>query len=115
MEQRINEYTKRTIIDMSKKVLEHLAKKYSNVKEGVGAIMGGKKLDHEAKDILNMGIAKGREEGREEGRVEGREEGREQGVRIAKKVYQLHAPGKCNGDIAIECGISVEKVEEILE
>ena len=37
------------------------------VKEGVGAIMGGKILDHEAKDILNMGIAKGREEGREQG------------------------------------------------
>ena len=103
MEQRINEYTKRTIIDMSKKVLEHLAKKYSNVKEGVGAIMGGKILDHEAKDILNMGIAKGREEGRE------------QGVRLAKKVYQLHAQGKCNEDIAIECDISVEKVGEILE
>ena len=65
--------------------------------------MGGKILDHEAKDILNMGIAKGREEGRE------------QGVRLVKKVYQLHAQGKCNGDIAIECGISVEKVEEILE
>ena len=107
MEQRINEYTKRTIIDMSKKVLEHLAKKYSNVKEGVGAIMGGKILDHEAKDILNMGIAKGREEGREEGR--------EQGVRLAKKVYQLNAQGKCNEDIAIECDISVEKVGEILE
>ena len=29
--------------------------------------MGGKILDHEAKDILNMGIAKGREEGREQG------------------------------------------------
>lgn len=38
-----------------KKVLEHLAKKYSNVKEEVGAIMGGKILDYEAKDILNAG------------------------------------------------------------
>lgn len=59
IEQRIDEYTKRTIIDMSKKVLEHLAKKYSNVKERVGAIMGGKILDYEAKDILNAGRAEG--------------------------------------------------------
>ena len=42
-------------------------------------------------------------------------EGREQVVRLAKKVYQLHAQGKCNEDIAIECDISVEKVKEILE
>ena len=59
LENRIDEYTKRTIIDMSKKVLEHLAKKYSNVKERVGAIMGGKILDYEAKDILNVGRAEG--------------------------------------------------------
>lgn len=53
----IDEYTKSTIIDMSKKVLEHLAKKYSNVKEEVGAIMGGKILDYPAKDIFNQGRA----------------------------------------------------------
>ena len=68
----VEEYTKSTIIDMSKKVLEHLAKKYSNVKEEVGAIMGGKILDYPAKDILNQGRAEGRAEGRVEGRVEGR-------------------------------------------
>ena len=56
----IDEYTKSTIIDMSKKVLEHLAKKYANVKEEVGAIMGGKILDYPAKDILNQGRAEGR-------------------------------------------------------
>ena len=55
----IDEYTKSTIIDMSKKVLEHLAKKYSNIKEGVGAIMGGKILDYPAKDILNQGRTEG--------------------------------------------------------
>lgn len=54
-EQIIDEYTKITIIDMTKKVMEHLAKKYSNVKKGLGEIMGGKILDHPAKDILNQG------------------------------------------------------------
>lgn len=66
----VEEYTKSTIIDMSKKVLEHLAKKYSNVKEEVGAIMGGKILDYPAKDILNQGRAEGRAEGRVEGRMQ---------------------------------------------
>ena len=55
----IDEYTKLMIIDMTKKVLEHLANKYSNVKEGVGIIMGGKILDYPAKDILNRGRAEG--------------------------------------------------------
>lgn len=55
----IDAYTKLTIIDMSKKVLEHLAKQYSRVKEGVGAVMGGKILDYPAKDALNQGRAEG--------------------------------------------------------
>ncbi|MGN0404317.1 MAG: hypothetical protein ACI4F1_03770 [Bariatricus sp.] len=56
----INEYIKKTVIAMSRKVLEALTVKYSKVQEGVGKIMGGKILDYEAKDILNQG----REEGR---------------------------------------------------
>ena len=59
----INEYEKKTVIAMSKKVLEALTVKYSKVQEGVGKIMGGKILDYEAKDILNQGIEKGIEKG----------------------------------------------------
>ena len=62
-EHHINEYEKCMLIDMSKKVLEHLTRKYSRVKEKVGSIMGGKILDYEAKDILNQGRAEGRAEG----------------------------------------------------
>ena len=47
----IDAYTKSMIVDMSKKVLEHLAIKYSNVKKEVGAIMGGKILDYPTKTI----------------------------------------------------------------
>ena len=36
----ISEYTRCTIIDMSNKVLEHIAAKYDSVKEGVKAVMG---------------------------------------------------------------------------
>lgn len=58
----IDEYTKCTLIDMSKKVLAHIAKNYKNVREGVKMIMGGKVLEYEAKTIKN--------EGRQEGRLE---------------------------------------------
>ena len=55
----ISEYTKCTIIDMSNKVLEHIAAKYDSVKEGVKAVMGGKVLDYEAKIIKREGIEQG--------------------------------------------------------
>lgn len=58
----ISEYVKKTVVAMSKKVLEALTVKYSKVQEGVGKIMGGKILDYEAKDILNKGRAEGRVE-----------------------------------------------------
>jgi len=52
----ISEYTRCTIIDMSNKVLEHIAAKYNSVKEGVKAVMGGKVLEYEAKTIKREGI-----------------------------------------------------------
>lgn len=51
----IDAYTKSMIVDMSKKVLEHLAMKYWNVKKQVGAIMGGKILDYPAKTYRRQG------------------------------------------------------------
>ena len=51
----ISEYTKRTIIDMSNKVLGHIAANYESVREGVRSVMGGKVLDYEAKTILKQG------------------------------------------------------------
>lgn len=55
----ISEYTRCTIIDMSNKVLEHIAVKYDSVKEGVKAVMGGKVLEYEAKTIKREGIEEG--------------------------------------------------------
>lgn len=77
----ISEYTKCTIVDMSNKVLEHIARKYDSVKKGVKSVMGGKVLEYEAKSIREEGIEKGREEGIEKGRAEGIEKGREEGIR----------------------------------
>lgn len=67
---KISEYIKCTIIDMSNKVLGHIAQKYENVKEGVKSVMGGKVLDYEAKRIKNEGKLEGRLEGRLEGKME---------------------------------------------
>ena len=55
----ISAYYRRTILDMSKKVLENIAAKYKNVQKGVSDIMGGRVLEHEGKTIYNAGIKEG--------------------------------------------------------
>ena len=67
----ISEYIKCTIMDMSNKVLVHIARKYENVMEGVKQVMGGKVLDYEAKRIKNEGIEEGIKEGIVEGKAAG--------------------------------------------
>ena len=64
----IDEYTKCTILDMSQKVLEHIAAKFDNVKKGVKSVMGGQILEYEAKTILNIGRSEGRILGQDEER-----------------------------------------------
>ena len=60
----IDEYTRVTLIDMSKKVIRSLlGDKYPKVKKGVEDAMGGQILEYEAKTILNRGKAEGRIEG----------------------------------------------------
>ena len=71
----INEYTRCTIIDMSNKVLEHIAQKYDSVRKGVKAVMGGRVLEYEAKTIKNEGIKEGMEKGIEKGIEKGMEKG----------------------------------------
>lgn len=56
----ISEFTKCTIIDMSNKVLEHIARNYKQITKGVKAVMGGKILEYEAKTILNKGRTEGK-------------------------------------------------------
>lgn len=55
--EKMTEFEKYTILDMSKKVLESLAANYSNVKKGVSAVMGGKILEYEARTIKYEGEA----------------------------------------------------------
>ena len=67
-------HDKRTILEMSKKVLENIAVKYSNVQKEVKKIMGGKILDYEGRSIFYEGVEQGRNEGIAVGRSEGRSE-----------------------------------------
>jgi len=59
-EGKISAYTRNTIVEMTHKVLEKLAKKYENVKKGVRSIMGGKVLEYETKTIFCEGLREGR-------------------------------------------------------
>ena len=67
----ITEYEKRTIMEMSKRVADALAKNYPQVKKGVDDVIGGKILEHEAKTILQRGISQGIREGEIKGRIAG--------------------------------------------
>jgi hypothetical protein len=67
----IDEFTKKTIMDMSERVLENIAKSYENIRKGVETVMGGKILDYEAKRIRNDGINEGFNKGRSEGIIIG--------------------------------------------
>ena len=87
---RLSVYECGTILDMSRKVLDHIAVKYGTVKKGVRDIMGGKVLDYETKRIYNAGkadgIAEGKAEGKAEGLLEGQLESRRQ---TARKMHEL--------------------------
>ena len=55
----IDEFTKRTILDMSQRVIDKIVKKYKIVRRGVKNVMCGEVIEHEAKRILNRGRAEG--------------------------------------------------------
>lgn len=51
----INEYIKKTICEMSERVITKIAAKYESIRKEVTNIMGGKVLEYEAKTILKKG------------------------------------------------------------
>jgi hypothetical protein len=78
----IDEFAKKTTMDMSERVLANLAKSYGNIRKGLGTVMGGKILDYEAKRIRNEGWNAGLNAGRDEGWNAGLNAGRNEGVII---------------------------------
>ena len=105
----LNRYAKAAILDMSRKVIEHLAVKYKNVAKGVSQKMGGKVLNYEAKDILNRGRAEGRREGREAGRTEGEAAG----IKKVQSAVKLLKSGKSVQEVSARTELSQEIVAEL--
>ena len=63
----MSELERRIIIELSKKVIDNIARKYEKIRKGVDGIMGGKVIETEAKKMYNKGILIGEENGRSEG------------------------------------------------
>lgn len=100
----ISTYTKNTIQEMSEKVVEHLAAKYENLKEGVKSVMGGKILEYEAKTILNMGKKEGLEEGQIQGAL----------LKSVKGVYNLMMKKDFTKEEAMDMlDVSIEDREKV--
>ena len=59
----MTELENRIIVELSKKVVDNIAKKYEKIKRGVDVIMGGKIIETEAKKMYNRGIKIGEENG----------------------------------------------------
>lgn len=55
-------HDRRTILEMSKKVLENIAAKYHNIQKEVKEIIGGRVLDYKGWNIFYEGIERGRRE-----------------------------------------------------
>ena len=64
----MTELENRIIVELSKKVIDNIAKKYKKITKGVDKVMGGKVIETEAKKMYNRGIKIGEENGRIDGR-----------------------------------------------
>ena len=62
LNRKIFTHDRRTILEMSKKVLENIAVKYDNIQKEVKDIMGGRVLDYEGRSIFYDGVERGRQE-----------------------------------------------------
>ena len=105
----LDEYTRKTIMEMSNKVLENLAQNCETVKKEVKKVMGGQILDYEAKRIRIAGLEEGLNRGRAEGRLEGHEEERRE------QIEKLLRKGKSPEEIADFCDYPLQLVQEVQE
>ena len=97
---KMTELERRIIIELSKKVIDNIARKYERIRKGVDGIMGGKVIETEAKKMYNKGILIGEENGRNESLKE----------QIKKKL----AKGKAIAQIADEIEETEDKVLELI-
>lgn len=105
----MTELESRIIVELSKKVIDNIAKKYEKIRRGVDKVMGGKVIETEAKKMYIRGIKIGEENGRIEGRNEGRSEG------LKDQIKKKLAKGKDIAQIADEIEESEETVLELIK
>ncbi len=88
----IGAFDKRTIIELSGDVMKEIARKYENVRKGVGDMMSGALIETSARAILNQGIGQNQ---------------RETALRMLKR-------GKMTmEEIAEDTGLTVAEVEQL--
>ena len=68
---KMTELENRIIVELSKKVVDNIARKYERIRKGVEGIMGGKVIETETKKMYNRGISEGILLGEENGRSVG--------------------------------------------
>lgn len=102
---KITEFENRTIVELSKKVIDNIARKYKKISRGVDKIMGGQVIETEAKRILNNGILIGKENGRSEGEQN----------KLKDLIKKKLAKDKSIAQIADEIEETEEKVLELIE
>ena len=68
---KMTELENRIIVELSKKVVDNIARKYERIRKGAEGIMGGKVIETETKKMYNRGISEGILLGEENGRSEG--------------------------------------------
>ena len=112
-ERKMTELENRIIVELSKKVIDNIAKKYKKITKGVDKVMGGKVIETEAKKMYNRGIKIGEENGRIEGRNEGRSEGEQN--KLKDQIKKKLAKGKGILQIADEIEESEETVLKLIK
>ena len=105
----MTELENRIIVELSKKVVDNIARKYERIRKGVDGIMGGKVIETEAKKMYNRGIS----EGRNEGILIGEENGRNESLK--EQIKTKLAKGKSIAQIADEIEETEERVLELIE
>ena len=96
-ENKMTELESRIIVELSKKVVDNIAKKYKKIRRGVDVIMGGKVIETEAKKMYN----RGRNEG--------------ENKKLKDQIKKKLAKGKDIAQIADEIEESEETVLELIK
>ena len=96
-ESKMTELESRIIVELSKKVVDNIAKKYKKIRRGVDVIMGGKVIETEAKKMYN----RGRNEG--------------ENKKLKDQIKKKLAKGKGIAQIADEIEESEETVLELIK